>query len=112
MALVHVGLVHRATAAGLVDDLGQQGRQTEVAADLQAPAGEQLFDVGAARHDPQQVLLRDLDSDIRSRMTARLGARLRARFGPERQLGAEHELENAFDTDGTGIGEQPGQQRL
>ncbi|MNN39331.1 hypothetical protein D3C81_1533640 [compost metagenome] len=112
MALVHVGLLRRHPLARQVDDLRQQSGQAQVAADFQPAASKQLFDVGAAGHDAQQVLLGDLDGDIRRGMPTGLGARLGTSFAPVGLLRAEDELEGAFDADGTGIGKQLAQQRL
>lgn len=62
---------------GMVDDLRQQRGQAHVAADLQAAAGEQFLDVGAAAHDPEKVGLGDLDGDIGRRVPAGFGAAVR-----------------------------------
>ncbi len=96
----------------MVDDLRQQRRQAHVAANLQAPAGEQFLDIGQARHDPEEVLFRHLDGDVGAAVAAGLGATAGLDLGPVGLVRAEHELEDAFDTYGAGIGEQLAQDGL
>lgn len=96
----------------MVDDLRQHRRQPHVAANLQATAGEQLFDVGHAGHDPEEILFSDFDGHVRARMAADLGAAAGLDLRPISQLRAKSELENTFNADGAGIGEQFAQDAL
>ena len=106
VALVHRYLGRRRAAPGVADDLRQQGGQTHVAADLQAGAGEQFFDVGGAAHDAEEVTLGHLDGDVRGAVPAGTGAAAVTHLRPEGPVLAEDELENAFDAHGMGVGEQ------
>jgi hypothetical protein len=113
VALVHVNLFHRAaTLASVVDDLRQHCRQAHVAADLQAPAGEQFLDVGHAGHDPQKVLFRDFDGHVRAGVATGCRALAGLDVMPVRLLRTEDELENPLDADRAGVGEQLAQNAL
>ena len=113
IALVHVDLFHRAaTLASVVDDLRQHRRQAHVAADLQAPAGEQFLDIDHAGHDPEKIFFSDFDGHVRTRVAPDCRALAGLDVIPERLLRAENELENPLDADRAGVGEQLAQNAL